>query len=104
MAADAYAAMQREILSSARVEDNETSPEVLRAVRLVLDRNTSSLDDAELVAVLEYLRRDSSADDGPLLLPRGTAPVETRELLEMTNDSATPTPPDADRSNRPERE
>lgn len=68
LVADAYAAWQREMLSKALIDDEEISPELLSAVRHVLEGRMSSLDEGELAAVMEY-SRDSQAADGAYLLP-----------------------------------
>jgi hypothetical protein len=80
LVADAYAAWQREMLSNAFVDDDETSPELLSAVTLVLEGRTSSLDEAELAAVMEYLKGPQAAD-GAWALLRGEASGETTKPI-----------------------
>ena len=64
LAADAYAAWQREMLSNAHVEDDDLSPELTSAINLVLEGNTSSLDEDTLASVMKFIEGFQTDDDG----------------------------------------
>lgn len=76
LAADAYAAWQREMLSNARIEDGDLAPELTSAIKLVLEKNTSSLDEDALAAVMKFLEGSQTAD-GTYALSRGEESRET---------------------------
>lgn len=69
LAAEAYAAWQRGVLSKARIED-DLEPELMRGVELVLQGKISSIDEEMLLAVMEFLD-GSQTVDRPLELSRG---------------------------------
>jgi hypothetical protein len=68
LAAEAYAAWQRGILSNARIED-DLDPALMRGVELVLQGKISSIDEETLVAVMKFLDGSRTADR-PLQLSR----------------------------------
>lgn len=55
LAAEAFAAWQREILAKSRLEEDEVPAELIRAVSLVLEGSTSMLNKGELAAVMDFL-------------------------------------------------
>jgi hypothetical protein len=63
VAADAYAAMQREILSGAQIDDDSTPPEVRRVVMAVLEGRSALLHETDLALLMEYLRGAGPDDE-----------------------------------------
>jgi hypothetical protein len=63
LAAERYAAAQRRMLASARIEDHDVSPELERAIKLVLEGNTEAVDEATLAEVAVFLRGPRFATD-----------------------------------------
>lgn len=59
LAADSFAAWQRKLLSTARVEAGDLHPELQCAMTALLQGDTSSLSEAELGAVMTFLQRSS---------------------------------------------
>lgn len=76
LAADAYAARQREILANARVEDGNLPPELTSAMELVLEGKISSLDQDALAALMKFLD-GSQTGDGAYALSTGGDREET---------------------------
>lgn len=62
LAADAYAAWQREILANVRIEDGNLPPELTSAMKLVLEGKIASLDEDALAAVMKFLNGSQTAD------------------------------------------
>lgn len=69
LAAEAFAARQREFLANARIEEDNVPEALVRAVTLVLEGNASSLAPDELAAVMEFLE-EAPAVAQPYPLPR----------------------------------
>jgi len=67
LVAEAFAAHQRKLLASTIIDDDQTPPELLSSVKLVLEGRTSSLGEDDLAAVMEYLRGAQSANEALLL-------------------------------------
>jgi hypothetical protein len=76
LAADAYAAWQREILANVRIEDGDLSPELTSAMNLVLEGKIASLDEDALAAVMKFLNGSQTADSA-YALSRGEEGRET---------------------------
>jgi hypothetical protein len=91
LAAEAFAARQREFLANARVEEDDVPGRLVRAVTLVLEGNASSLAPDELAAVIEFLE-DSPAPAQVYRLPRVP---EIGNALEPTPDETKQVPPPA---------
>lgn len=90
LAAEAYAAWQRGILSNARIVD-DLDPALMHGVELVLQGKVASIDEETLVAVMEFLDGSRTAAD-PLQLSRSEDDVETPRLRPLpTSGSVAPT-------------
>lgn len=70
LAAEAFAAEQKRILSNARIEADDLSPELKSAIKLVLSGNAYLLDEETLAVVAEILGVSRTAD-GEYVLLRG---------------------------------
>ena len=69
LAAAAFAAQQREILANSRVEEDDVPEELVRAITLLLEGNTSSLAQDELATVIDFLEEARTAPQ-PYPLPQ----------------------------------
>lgn len=69
LAAEAFAARQREFLANARIAEDNVPEELVRAVTLVLEGNASSLAADELEGVMKFLE-EKPAVAQPYPLPR----------------------------------
>jgi hypothetical protein len=68
LAAEAYAARQKEILSNARIIDQELPEELASAMQLVLEGKLSSLEDRQMEALIEFFNDSDGAERVPALL------------------------------------
>ena len=82
LAADAFAAEQKRILSNARIEDDDLSRELKSATKLALAGNAYLLDEEALAVVAEILGISRTAD-GEYVLLRGK---EIKDAPRLTND------------------
>lgn len=88
LAAEAFAARQRQILANFRIERTDVPEELMRTVTLMLEGNASSLTDDELAAVMDFLEEErTAAQHYPL--PRGR---ETGKPHEAPSDDTKRTP------------
>lgn len=89
LAAEAYAAWQRGILSNARILD-DLDPALMRGVELVLQGKVFSIDEETLVAVMDFLDGSRTADR-PLQLSRSEDDGERPRLRPLpTSASSAP--------------
>jgi len=80
LAADAYAAWQREILSNARIEDDDLPPELTSAMKLALEGKLSALDENAHAPVIKFVDGSQTAD-------------RAHAVLRYTQDGETPRRP-----------
>lgn len=63
LAAEAYAARQKEILSNARIVDGSLPEELASAMQLLLEGRVDSLNERQLEAVMEFLNRSTEGEE-----------------------------------------
>lgn len=84
LAAENFAAEQRRLLAAARISDAaDLPPELADAMKLVLEEDTSSLDDLSLQLLVDFLLSDAPEFLDPVEVDNGRLPeLEARDIEE----------------------